>query len=315
MTDTAPGLRMSGGTREIVAALAQLGKVRLAEIWLGPLLAWSALIGEGRGTPRAAAVCLLFVFVICFTMLASHSLDDITGFRDGSDQRNYAPERHRSQHKPLVEGRVTQKQALVFASTSVVVAASVAVGVYLLAGPRHWAVLAGGLAVSVLGAQYSYGINFSYRIPGGGELLTGLCLAGSVVVPYLAARGRLEAKPVVEGLLFGSWLVQVLACSNTTDAADDRVVGRRTVAALTSTRANLVFLTGLFTASWAAAVIAVLVGVLSPWALVGLLPASALQGYVLRNGLRGVWRNRRNYGFLAVRYAIVGLAIVNIVAK
>jgi 1,4-dihydroxy-2-naphthoate octaprenyltransferase len=314
MTDTATSVRTGGGARETVAALAQLGKVRLVEIWLGPLLAWSALTGEGRGTGRAAAVCLLFVLVIFLTMLASHSLDDVTGFRDGSDQRNYAPQRHRSQHKPLVEGRVTQRQALAFAAASVVLAASVVAGVYLLAGPRHWGVLAGGLAVSVLGAQYSYGINFSYRIPGGGELLTGLCLAGSVVVPYLAARGRLEAKPIVEGLLFGSWLVQVLACSNTTDAADDRIVGRRTVAALTSARANLVFLVGLFSASWAMVVAAVLAGVLSPWALAGLLPASALQAYVLRNGLRGVWRNKRNYGFLAVRYAVVGLVIVNILA-
>jgi 1,4-dihydroxy-2-naphthoate polyprenyltransferase len=312
MTDTAPDMRAGGGARETIAALAQLGKVRLVEIWLGPVLAWSALIGEGRGTGRAAAVCLLFVLVICLTMLASHSLDDITGFRDGSDQRNYAPERHRSQHKPLVEGRVTQRQAFAFATASVVLAASVVGGVYLLAGPRHWGVLVGGLAVAVLGAQYSYGINFSYSIPGGGELLTGLCLAGSVILPDLAVRGLLGAKAIVEGLLFGSWLVQVLACSNTTDAADDRIVGRRTVAALTSARANLVFLVGLFSASWALAVVAVLVGVLSPWTLAGLLPASAVQAYILRNGLRGVWRNKRNYGFLAVRYAVVGLMIVNI---
>jgi 1,4-dihydroxy-2-naphthoate octaprenyltransferase len=314
MTQVAPSVQAGRGGRWTIAALAQLGKVKLVEIWLGPLLAWSAIIGVGHGTPRSAVLCLLFVAVVCFTMFASHSLDDVTGFRDGSDQRNYAPERKRSQVKPLVQGTITPSQAMVFAAASVALAAGLVLVFFFTAHAPGW-VLIGGLAVPLLGAQYSYGINFSYRIPAGGELLTGLCLAASVVVPYGAGTGRLSARTVVEGALFGCWLVAVLACSNTMDAADDRLVGRRTVAALTSRRANLVFVTALISGPWVLTVAAAAAGAISPWTLAALLPAYAIQACVLRNGLRGQWRNRRNYGFLAVRYAIAGLVIVNILTS
>jgi 1,4-dihydroxy-2-naphthoate polyprenyltransferase len=314
MTDVAPSGHAGRGVPRTIDALAKLGKVKLVEIWLGPLLAWSAIIGQGNGTPRTAVLCLLFVAVVCFTMFASHSLDDVTGFRDGSDQRNYAPERQRSQVKPLVQGTITQSQALVFAASSAALAAGLVLVFFFVAHAPAW-VLIGGLAVPLLGAQYSYGINFSYRIPAGGELLTGLCLAASVVVPYGGGTGRLSARAVVEGVLFGCWLVEVLACSNTVDGADDRLVGRRTVAALTSRRANLVFVTALISGPWVLTLAAAAAGVLSPWTLAGLLPAYAIQAYVLRNGLRGQWRSRRNYGFLAVRYAIAGLVIVNILTS
>jgi 1,4-dihydroxy-2-naphthoate octaprenyltransferase len=314
MTEVAPSVQAGRGGRGTLAALAQLGKVKLVEIWLGPLLAWSAIVGQRNGTPRSAVLCLLFIAVVCFTMLASHSLDDVTGFRDGSDQRNYAPERKRSQVKPLVQGTITPSQAMVFAASSAALAAGLVLVFFFAAHAPAW-VLIGGLAVPLLGAQYSYGINFSYRIPAGGELLTGLCLAASVVVPYGASTGRLSARAVVEGVLFGCWLVAVLACSNTTDAADDRLVGRRTVAALTSRRANLVFVAALISGPWVLTLGAVAAGAISPWTLAGLLPAYAIQACVLRNGLRGQWRNRRNYGFLAVRYAIAGLVIVNILTS
>jgi 1,4-dihydroxy-2-naphthoate polyprenyltransferase len=300
--------------RLTVTALAQLGKIRLVEIWTGPLLAWSALIGEGYGTGRSAVLCLLFVCIVCLTMWASHALDDVTGLRDGSDQRNYAPERNRSQVKPLVRGTLTQSQALAFAYSSVLMAVVVVLVFFSLAGLHPWWALVGGLAVAVLGAQYSYGINFSYRIPGGGELLTGSCLALSVIVPYGAVVDRLTGKMVVQGLLFGSWLLLVLVCSNTVDAADDRAVNRRTLAALCSARVNLGIVVALFVGSWALVLLASAFGTLSPWAPVGLLPAWIVQGYVLSNGLRGRWRNRRNYGFLAVRFAVAGLAIVNLAA-
>ena len=159
--------------------------------------------------------------------------------------------------------------------------------------------------------QYSAGINFSYRFTGGGEAVTGVTLVASVLLPYAAARGRLDAAVVAEGLLFGLWLVQVLICSNGADARDDRQVGRRTVAARTSERGNRVFVATVFVSSWLVAVLGTIYGVLSPWTPLGPLPAWLIQGYVLRNGLRGNWRNRRNYGFLSLRFAVLGLVVVN----
>src|SRR4029077_19957827 len=52
MTYAAPSMRAGLSVRRTTAALAQLGKVKLFEIWLGPLLAWSAVLGPGSGTPR-----------------------------------------------------------------------------------------------------------------------------------------------------------------------------------------------------------------------------------------------------------------------
>jgi 1,4-dihydroxy-2-naphthoate octaprenyltransferase len=132
------------------------------------------------------------------------------------------------------------------------------------------------------------------------------------VLPYTAATQRVDWTAVVEGVLFGLWLVQVLSCSNSADAADDRLAGRRTVAARTSVRGNRIFVAGLFGSSWLIAIGAAVLGVLSPFAPLALLPAWAFQGFVLRNGMRGQWRNKRNYGFFGLRFAVLGLVIVNV---
>ena len=302
----------SAGLAGTVTALAQMAKIKLYEIWIGPVLAWSLLVWQGVLDVRSTLLCLLFVLVVAFTMCASHAFDDITGYLDGSDIRNYAPERRRSQVKPLVHGSITVRAARAFAFGAVLLAVGCVLAFWAVAGFGPWWVLAGGLGVAVFGAQYSAGINFSYRIFGGGETLTATTLAASVWLPYGAAIGRVDAAAWVSGALVGLWLVQVMICSNTVDAEDDRLVGRHTVAARTSPRTNLAFVVGTFGCSWLLAVLATVTGVLSPWTPLGLLPAWVLQFFVLRNGLRGQWRNRRNYGFLAVRLAVLGSVVVNV---
>ncbi|MCE6993970.1 prenyltransferase [Saccharothrix sp. S26] len=297
-----------------VGAFARLGKASLFEIWLGPVLAWSLVIGTGVLDVRSSLLCLLFFAAIAVGMWATHAFDDITGFKDGSDLRNYAPERNRSQVKPLVHGHLTVRQAQTFAFVTAGLAVACIVGFAVVADFRPWWAFVGGLGVVVLGAQYSAGINFSYRIVGGGETLTGVTLAASVWLPYAASLQRLDAVAVVQGILFGTWLVQVLICSNSADAEDDRKVGRRTVAALTSVRGNKVFVAVVFCSTWLLTIGAVAFGVMSHWAVVALLPAWAFQFYVLRNGLRGQWRNKRNYGFFALRLAVLGLVVVNVLA-
>ncbi|NKY97196.1 UbiA family prenyltransferase [Nocardiopsis alborubida] len=293
-------------------SFARLGKMGLFEIWLGPVVAWSLVAGTHGNSVRTAVLCLLFSMVIAFGIWATHALDDITGYRDGSDVRNYAPERRRSQVKPLVLGQLSVRQAQVFAFSATAAALACVVLFSVVSAFQPWWAFVGGLAVVVLGVQYSAGINFSYRFTGGGETVTGLTLAASLLVPYAAARGALDPAAVVQGLLFGAWLVQVLICSNSADAEDDRKVGRRTVASRTTERGNRVFVSVFFAATWSLALGAVLLGVLSPWTPLALLPAWALQALVLRNGLRGRWRNRRNHGFLSLRLAVLGLVIVNV---
>jgi 1,4-dihydroxy-2-naphthoate polyprenyltransferase len=104
----------------------------------------------------------------------------------------------------------------------------------------------------------------------------------------------------------------VLMCSNSRDADDDRLVGRRTIAALTSVHGNRVAMASVFLASWGLIVVAVSVGALTPVALLTLAPCVAVQGYVLRHGLRGVWRHHRNLGFVAVRLGVAGLVVMHV---
>lgn len=300
------------GRRHGLTAYARLGKVSLFEIWLGPVLAWSLVLGDGHTDARSFALCALFFAAIATGMWATHAFDDVTGFKDGSDLRNYAPERRRSQVKPLVRGDLTVRQATTFGFLTAGLAIACVLAFCVAAGFRPWWVFLGGLAVIVFGAQYSTGINFSYRFVGGGEVLTGVTLAASVVLPYAAVVQQLDGGAVVQGLLFGTWLVQVLMCSNSADAEDDRLVGRRTVAAMTTVRGNRMVVAAVFAFGPVLTLSAAALGVLSPWSAVALLPAWALQAHVLRNGLRGRWRNQRNYGFQALRLAVLGLVIVNV---
>ena len=302
------------GRRARLRAYGQLGKVKLVDIWLGPLLAWSLAAGTGHGGPRTAALCLLFVAVVAASMFASHAFDDLTGFRDGSDLRNYAPERRRSQVKPLVQGTLTERDAVRFGVSSCAAALVLLAAFCAVADFRPWWLVPAGIATVILGAQYSGGISFSYRVFGGGEALTGATLAATVLLPHTAAVGRVQAAGVIEALLFGCWLVIVLAASNGADAEDDRRVGRRTVAASVPPAVNRAFMAVLVVGSWLLALGASVAGVLGPWVPLGLLPAWVLQGIVLRNGLRGQWRNRRNYGFLAVRLGILGLVVANVLS-
>lgn len=306
------GARSGRSFAATAAALAHLGKMRLFEIWLGPLVAYSLVVGLQGHSVRAALLCLLFSMVIAFGIWATHAFDDITGYRDGSDVRNYAPERRRSQVKPLVHGLITVGQAQAFALCATAAALACVVLFSVVSAFQPWWAFVGGLAVVVLGVQYSAGINFSYRFVGGGEAVTGLTLAASLLIPYATARGSLDAAAVVQALLFGAWLVQVLICSNSADAEDDRRVGRRTVASRTSARGNRVFVAVFFATTWALTLGATLIGVLSPWTPLALAPAWVLQALVLRNGVRGQWRNRRNYGFLALRLSVLGLVIANV---
>jgi len=299
-------------TPPLAVSFMRLGKLTLFEIWLGPVIALSAALGGGAPAARSVVLCGLFLLAIAFGMGATHALDDITGFRDGSDARNYAPERRRSQVKPLVRADLTVAQARTFALATGALAMGCVLAFCLVADFRPWWIFLAGVAVVALGTQYSAGINFSYRLVGGGEALTGITLAASVLVPYAAATQDVTAAAVVQSLLFGLWLVQVLMCSNSRDAEDDRRVERRTIAACTRVRGNKMAVGLVFVAAWALPILAVVTGAMRWHVLVALLPCTGVQVYVLWSGFHNVWRHRKNLGFQAVRLGVVGLVISHV---
>lgn len=294
-------------------ALGQLAKVRLFQIWLGPFVAWSLLPHELAWRDKSVALVLLFFVVVMTGMWATHALDDISGYRDGTDAVTYAPERGRSQKKPLVLGTLTEREAVRFAvvSAALAISAVIAFGAVAAFRPR-WLVLV-ALAAVLAGIQYSAGVRFSYRFPGGGESLTVLTLATTVFLPYSAATGRFTLLVAAQSAAFGIWLVLVLICSNAADAEADRAAGRHTVAASTSETGNRRFIAGVFAAGVAAVAVPVAMGRLTPWALAAVFPAWALQAYVVANAWNGRYRLRRNFGFDAVRLGVLGLVVANVV--
>jgi 1,4-dihydroxy-2-naphthoate octaprenyltransferase len=305
--------RRTQSTRSQLVGFAQLGKVRLAELWVGPLIALSLLIGTDNVDARGVTLVGLFFLVITFGMCATHAFDDVNGYRDGTDAVNYAPERQRSQVKPLVVGTLRESQALWFGYSAAAVALiSLALFAIVSGFQPRW-LIAVGVVVVVAGMQYSFGFKFSYRIVGGGELVLAVGLASSIALPYAAATGLLTGTIFVESALFGIWLLQVAICSNSGDAEVDREAGRRTIAAITGDAGNRAFVAGVFASSWLLAVGAMAVGYLRFWTVLFLLPTWALQARVLIAGLReGRWRFPRNYSFLAVRCGSVALVVVNL---
>jgi 1,4-dihydroxy-2-naphthoate polyprenyltransferase len=309
---TGPGrpVRQSSGFRRW-RAFAALGKARLVELWLGPVVAWSASGAPGQG--RTLTLGVLFFIWAMTGMSATHALDDVNGYRDGSDAVNYAPERRRSQRKPLVEGEITLAGALVFAGACAGVAAIAALAASAVAGWHPRWLLAASLVTLILSLQYSIGLKLSYRLPAGGEALLVGALAASVLIPFAGMTGAMTRAAVVEAVIFAVWFLQVAVCSNTTDARTDREAGRRTVAAMSSASRNKLFVAAVVSAGWALALAATALGLISWLVVICLLPAWALQAWVLYQALgRDRWRFRRNLSFLAARLGIAGLIAANL---
>ena len=310
----AAGAERTVGWRARAAAYAELGKLRIVELWAGVPLAWSLLATQAAGTWRTVGLLSLALTIEMSTTAAALAFDDVAGLRDGVDVANHANTDRYGVGKPLLSGRLTERDALRFAWAAAAVAVVGAAVAWVLAPPFSWWILA--IAVLVIGAALNYSVGARLSYIGAGELLTFAAMAGTVALPYAFVASGLTARVVVESVLVGCWMLQVAVFSNTQDRDGDRAAARATIAAVTSERGNWRFIAAVFTAGWVLLLSAVALGTLPAWSLLLLAPGIALQVRQLHAGLvRRTWLVARARGFLAFRALVLALFVVNLLAR
>ncbi|MEU6117040.1 UbiA family prenyltransferase [Streptomyces sp. NPDC047117] len=314
--DLRSGLRTAGTSRpeHRLRSYARLGKLDVFDYYLSILVVLAAvLLPLARSGPATATMLLLFLLGQVCVIMAMVALDDVTGFRDGSDTANYGPDNplRNKLRKPLVAGTLTEHQAMRFARWTALAGAALWAGAVAVAPHRPlWAVVLTA-ALFVVSLQYSYGLKLSYH--GFQEAFLvwlGLVL---VVAPYGFAVGRFSWFLLVQGLLFGFGPLMFGVYSNTNDVEGDRAVGRPTVAALVSERGNAVFIGCLSAAEFLLGAVASAVGLAPWWFVLLMLPATALRtkqfvtGFVLGDIMRA-----RKTGFAVHRVGVALLVTANL---
>ncbi len=297
-------------------AYARLGKLDVYDYYLGVFLALAAaLFPLGSLTPRQALVLALFLVGEVAVLMAMVALDDVTGFRDGSDLANYGPDDplRSKARKPLVAGVLTVPQALRFAWASAAAGAVLWAGAAALAPHRPlWALVAAG-ALFAVSLQYSYGLKISYH--GFQEAFLVALGAVLVIVPYGLMTGGWSGFLMVQAVLFGFGPLMFGVYSNTNDVAGDRAVGRPTVAALVSERGNAVFIGALSVTEFLIGALASATGVAPWWFVLLMLPATALRARQYLTGfVRGDIMTARRTGFAVHRLSVVLMTAAGVLA-
>jgi 1,4-dihydroxy-2-naphthoate octaprenyltransferase len=294
-------------------AYFRLAKLDIIDYYLGTLVAWTLLVPALRLDSGVLATIVVFVVGEVFVMAAMVALDDVTGYRDGSDVVNYAPDApaRKRNRKPLVAGTLTERQALRFAWITGSAGAVLWIAAIVMAPHRPlWTVVL--IAVTYFFAlQYSWGVKLSYR--GFQEFFLAALGWALVLAPYGLASGSLDGFVLVQALLFGLGPLLFGVYSNTNDVDGDRGVGRPTVAALTSRRGNAMFVLAVSAVEFFLVLLVPLVG--GPWWFpLALLATIALRIRQLRIGFGGgdILRARR-LGIEIHRITVLALIVVNLV--
>jgi len=307
---------MESSTRSIPAGIAplayvELGKLKIFELWLGVLLAWSLLPPSYSSDPTALALLACALVIEMGTTAAALALDDVTGFRDGVDVANHTDSDRYGVNKPLLSGEINERQALVFGYGAALTAIVAMLVGWALAVPVPGWLFVLTIAIFLIGVNYSYGLRLSYRF-GGGELITCVTVGATLLLPYALVTDSVPGVVLVQSALLGLWMLQIAIFSNSQDAAGDREADRHTVAASVSPRANDAFILTVFCVSWALLVGSIVGGALESAFLV-LLLLVPLQVRQLVAGLRDRdWMRARAIGFWVFRLAAAALFVANL---
>lgn len=310
-----PGVVKAVRPESKIRSYARLGKLDVYDYYLSIAVVLSAVVPLRNevGAATTAGVLGLFLLGEVLVIVAAVALDDVTGFRDGSDLANYGPDNplRKRFRKPLVAGTLTPREALGFAWICAGLGAG-AWGAALAVAPHRplWTVVL--VAMAFLGSlQYSYGIRISYR--GFHEVfLTGLGVA-LVVAPYGLATGEFSLFVLVQGLLFGFGPLLFGVYSNTNDIEGDRRVGRPTVACLVSPTGNAIFIGVLSALEFLTGAVASATGIAPWWFVLLMLPVTALRARQYTIGFRqGDIMRARKLGFAVHRVSVVLLIAANL---
>jgi 1,4-dihydroxy-2-naphthoate octaprenyltransferase len=292
-----------------------MGRTIRYENWLGTPMWWSLLPAGLAADGRTLLLVALTLLAYASMVAAMGTLDDVQGYRDGSDLANYQrsdPSGLRPlTRKPLLLGWVTARQAQAYARLAMVTCAVVATSAWLVstAAPGWW--LPAYAAVSFVGINYSAGLKLSYH--GAQELTLFTIKVACVALPYVLVTGNLPAEVAVAAVLLGLWFVQVSMCSNTHDLPGDREAGRRTFAVVLGEVAHRKAITAVVGAGWALILTATLASWWTPLQLAAVLPAGALHVRQLRAVLGGDPLAARADGFMALRVGVAGVCLAALV--
>jgi 1,4-dihydroxy-2-naphthoate octaprenyltransferase len=313
MSQAVAAVPSRASAKQKLIAFIQLGKLQIVELWLGVPIAWTLLTPAHRTGARTWMVLGLAALIEIGTTSAALALDDVSGYRDGVDFANHHDTDRYGVNKPLLDGRLSEREALIFAWSAAAVALVSLVVVFAVAPFLPWWEPVAAVATVALAINYSYGARLSYI--GGCELVTLLAMIATVILPYALLTGTLPLRTATEALLIGLWMLQIALFSNTQDAAGDREAGRLTLAARVDLGLNRRVITITFALSATIAASALAAGVL-PWPIALLLiPTWLLQITQLRSGVRsGQWLRARALGFNAFRLGLVALLIGNLIA-
>jgi 1,4-dihydroxy-2-naphthoate octaprenyltransferase len=287
-----------GGLRERLIAYKDLAKLDFFDVYLSVPLAWTLLDTAQAGEPRSfGLLALMLVFNVGY-LAAACVLDDVEGIRDGIDTVNYDPSDalRKRKRKPLIDDRLTERQAVRFALACVIASTLAGTGAFLLAGAEPWWFVPLALAMMAMALNYSWGLKLSYV--GGQELVIILGSTLNLCLMFAIVDGTMTWTVVVEGALLGFWLMQLTSFANVNDREGDRQAGRMTIPARLSVRGAQRFTAGLYALGWVVLATGVAAGALPWWLLALQLPCVALQLVALREGI-----GRRDW--LAARFACI----------
>jgi len=298
--------------RDRLRPYLMLAKIDVPDYWLAVVVAWSATRPAGLAAAVPSAV--LQTLAVASGYWATVALDDVQGWRDGSDATNYAETAERPRaRKPVVTGELDERRARRFALATLGLSVLAVLGSLVIAPYTPWWLLVAALGTVAVCAQYSSGLKVSYRGPGCSELLLFASMALGVLIPAVSLHHGASTVDVAEAVVAGLWMVKVAVCSNSHDVPGDTVAGRRTTAVVLSAQANRRYVASLFAAEWAATAAFLGLGLL-PWpTALFLVPCYVLQVRQLCRGpVRGDWLAARRLGFLALRLGAAGLVAANL---
>lgn len=266
-------------------AYTVLGKLAFYDYYLAAFIVVAALPASRLDDPGSYVTLALYFAGYVGVVAATVALDDVTGIRDGSDERNYSPDqgalRDRSR-KPLLSGALTVRQAERFGWAAALWGLVLWSLTYVTApDPPLWAAVV-LLVVLLSNVQYSYGLKVSYR---GGQELVLLTPGLAVLLPFALIDGSGSGLIVVETILVGLWSLLVSIYSNINDVEGDRLAGRRNLATLTTAAGYRRVVVAVHVLEPLTVAVGIALGAVPFWFVLPVIPLYVMRFVQARSGL------------------------------
>lgn len=286
----------------------RLGKMTVFQHYYGPVLIYVYLANTSQIGWQHLGPVILATISVALIVSATSSLDDLVGYRNGSDAVNYRPDSIRDiNRKPLLTGAVTEPQVKVFAVFSTI-GSAVAMVAAMLVGVFSFTGLIAYVICLLLGTQYSWGIALSYRTLGG-EFALVVTTVGSVFMAGGAYREGPNSVWLSIGGILALSLLSSSLCSNMNDREGDAAVLRRTLAVLLP-RASIYAVITSHTLRFLLYIQLLITFESSILFTLVLLPDLALSCWQVRLARRERWIEARKYGFIAFNVAFLAVLII-----